>query len=115
MRQHIHAVFINRVHTKTMEPIKKQNNILAGFAALGVVAATAIAVFASTFNPPPQTVPADTAAAPDTANPASVAPPVSETATTAPALPAFGSVFPAPSTSSNSASATASPGRTVVA
>lgn len=94
-----------------MEP-KKQNNTVAGLAAIGVVLATAVGVFAATFNPPASSV----ASATDTATPADpvpatvpVASPLASTTQTpasAKTLPAFGSVFPAPDVSTTAADST---------
>jgi len=68
-----------------MEPIKKQSNIGAGLAAIGVVLAGTIGVFASTFNPP-------------ATQPVATVIPIETPVTPPPNPAAFGSIFPAPST-----------------
>ena len=81
-----------------MEPSKEQSNIGAGLAAIGVVLATAIGVFASTFNPPPQSVASDTTSAPATPTAVTIPDASSSLSTPAPSPAAFGSIFPAPDT-----------------
>lgn len=93
--QVIHNIFINGYYNNSnMEPTKKsQNAIGAGFAALGVVVAAAIGVFASTFNPPAQPTTPDTASVSNTTTPPPVSNPVVTSPSPSPA--AFGSIFPA--------------------
>jgi uncharacterized protein with FMN-binding domain len=77
-----------------MEPVKKEHTIGAGLAAIGVVLAAAIGVFASTFNPPAQPV------APDSSSvPAATVPTGTPVTALPPSPAAFGSIFPAPATS----------------
>ncbi|MDB5188928.1 MAG: hypothetical protein JWM92_526 [Candidatus Nomurabacteria bacterium] len=83
-----------------MEPKKSQNAIGAGLAALGVVIAAAVGVFASTFNPPAQPVGSDTTTTVPIPTPTPIIP--------APSPAAFGSIFPAPDTTTTTSTTTTS-------